>query len=139
MSDLRQAVRERLQAYPRLWHDWQAQRAVADPQVWAIRTPTGMTQILALRWGHCDAAELLTVRELLTVAGAVSALSPVAQDIIRWRDWEHLPALVVAERLYMSRSGLYRAHDRACGQLARWWEAKPPRSKTKAAEQCVWF
>lgn len=140
MSDLRQAVRERLQAYPALWHDWQAQRATVDPQIWAIRTPAAMTQILAMRWGHCGAAELLTVRELLTVAGAVSALSPVAQDIIRWRDWEHVPALVVAERLYMSRATAYRVHTQACDQLGRWWQAKPPRTRSKAVtEQTVWF
>lgn len=139
MNSLRQSVRDRLQAYPALWHDWQAQRAAIDPQVWAIRTPTAMTQILALRWGRCGAAELLTVRELLTVAGAVSALPPVAQDVVRWREWEHLPAQVVADRLYLSRTGLYRVHQRACDQLAHWWQARPPRVKAKAVEQVVWF
>ncbi len=139
MSDLRKAARARLQAYPVLWHDWQAQRAVVDPLVWAVRTPDAMVQALALRWRHCGAAELLAVRELLMVAGAVAALPPVAQEIIRWRDWERVSPAVVAERLYLSRSGLYRVHDRACDQLARWWQAKPPRAKSKAVEQCVWF
>lgn len=137
----RKAAAARLRAFPTLWHTWQAQRAATDPTIWAIRTPVEMTQVLASRWRMAGANELLTVHELLTVAGAVAALPPVAQEVIRWHDWEHLSVQVVAERLYLSRSGLYHVHDRACDQLARWWQAKPPHARTQAVKSAVdrWF